>query len=277
LGVEQDSLLALRYGALDLIVGGHSHTKLDTGMLVNGVLITQAERYVNYVGKTIVKFKNGKVVSKRNRLVNVAQLRQKDTLVSQKIEAYNNTPELQQVMGTLKQAIVKKFDIGNFFCDAVCAQANADITFQNKGGVRIDTLHKVKVTKKELYNADPFGNKIVIVEMTGKEVLEFISSVYSRFQGLDLCVSGISYRIMVKDGSATATARLANGKMLDLFEKYSVAMNSYMATKPGDYPLPSRCARQTLSLSTVDAVEQYMKQQKAISFASPVRAEVKVE
>ncbi|MDR2938209.1 MAG: metallophosphatase, partial [Prevotellaceae bacterium] len=35
LGVEQDSLLALRYGALDLIVGGHSHTKLDTGMLVN--------------------------------------------------------------------------------------------------------------------------------------------------------------------------------------------------------------------------------------------------
>ncbi len=277
IGIVQDSLLALRYGELDLIVGGHSHTLLDTGKLVNGVLITQAERYVNYIGKTVVKFKNGKVVSKRNHLVNVAQLTQKDTLISRKIEGYNNNPELKQVMGTLKKNIVGAFNIGNFFCDAVRAQSGADIVFQNRYGVRADSFPKGKITKKELYNADPFGNQIVQMEMTGDEVLQFIADVYNGFQRLDLCVSGISYKVAVKKGNANSVqAFLPNGNPLDKRKKYSVAMNNYMFTKADDYPLPKGINGRELNMNTVEATERYMKQQKLINFSSPIRAEVKI-
>ena len=271
IGVQQDSLLALRYGGLDLIVGGHSHNRLDTGLLVNGVLITQAERYVNYVGKTTVKLRNGKVVSKRNTLVNVAQLTQKDTLVSKKIQEYNNTPELLQVVGTLTQTIAGQFNIGNFLCDAVLAQTQADIAFQNLFGVRSDTLRKGMLTKKELYNADPFGNEIVQVEMTGSEILQLIASVYDTLKRLDLCVSGISYEVRNTTPQTFVQAWLPGGQLLDLRKKYKVVMNSYMATKPNDYALPHDSSIKGLSITTVEAAINYIEQQKVVSFTSPIR------
>jgi 2',3'-cyclic-nucleotide 2'-phosphodiesterase (5'-nucleotidase family) len=271
-GVLQDTLLASRYREIDLVVGGHSHTKLDSGVLIGGVLVTQAGRYVSYIGKTNVRLRNGKVVSKRNSLISVAQLMQRDSAVTRKIERYNDSPELQQVVGTLGNAIAGGFNIGNFFCDAVRSQTNADIAFQNLHGVRVEVLHKGKLTKKDLYLADPFGNEIVLLEMSGGEVLQFIANVYNRFHRLDLCVSGITYRVKATESATTVQAFLPDGKPLDLHKKYSVVMNSYMSTKTEDYPLPVSGSGAGLGITTAEATEQYMRQQKVVSFASPTRA-----
>jgi 5'-nucleotidase len=214
--------------------------------------------------------RNGKVISKRNILVNVAQLTQKDTLVSKKIQDYNNTPDLMQVIGTLKQTIAGQFNIGNFFCDALLAQTRADIAFQNLHGVRVDTFHKGALTKKELYKADPFSNEIVQIEMTGSEVVQFITNVYDRFQRLDLCVSGITYEVKNTKPQTFVQAWLPNGKLLDTHKKYSVVMNSYMSTNPNDYALPHDSNVKGLDITTAESVVNYM-QQKEINFTSPIR------
>ncbi len=274
IGVLEDTLLASRYSALDLIVGGHSHTKLDTGVLINDVLVTQAYRYVSYIGQTTVKFKNGKVVSKRNRLVDVAQLTQKDTAVTRKIAQYNNNPEMQQVVGTFKRPIVGGFNIGNFFCDAVRAQTHSDIAFQNLFGVRMDSLAKGPLTKKDLYLADPFGNEIIQFTMTGAEVLQFITSVYNHFQRLDLCVSGMRYKVTVKNKQASVQAFLPNGNPIDKHKKYTVAMNSYMSTKTEEYQLPVNDKGKGLKITTAEATEQYLLHAKEVGYSSPKRAEL---
>ena len=51
-GVEDDSLLAMKVIGLNVIVGGHSHTRLKTPKLVNGVIIVQAGTAAEYLRST---------------------------------------------------------------------------------------------------------------------------------------------------------------------------------------------------------------------------------
>ena len=55
LGFEDDVLLAnqLPVDVVDLIIGGHSHTKIDSDQIHNGIMITQAERRLKYA--TLIK------------------------------------------------------------------------------------------------------------------------------------------------------------------------------------------------------------------------------
>lgn len=60
LGYDQDILLANRVAGIDIIIGGHTHTKLPTGTLIRrldgkAVLICQADEYLTHVGRVEVK------------------------------------------------------------------------------------------------------------------------------------------------------------------------------------------------------------------------------
>jgi 2',3'-cyclic-nucleotide 2'-phosphodiesterase/3'-nucleotidase/5'-nucleotidase len=58
--VDSDLLVAQEVAGIDVIIGGHSHTKLDPAVMVTsavnpeGTLVAQAERYANYLGKVTV-------------------------------------------------------------------------------------------------------------------------------------------------------------------------------------------------------------------------------
>ncbi|MDR2361134.1 MAG: metallophosphatase, partial [Prevotellaceae bacterium] len=71
IGVERDVNIAEKYPEVDVILGGHSHTKINSGMIKNGVLITQASAKLDYVGETRISVKKGKIVDKTNKLINL--------------------------------------------------------------------------------------------------------------------------------------------------------------------------------------------------------------
>ena len=71
IGYEKDVELAKTVPGIDLIIGGHSHTKLDTGEIVRGpagkdVLICQAGEHLQYAGRVDLSLKP---VGKRFQLV----------------------------------------------------------------------------------------------------------------------------------------------------------------------------------------------------------------
>jgi 2',3'-cyclic-nucleotide 2'-phosphodiesterase (5'-nucleotidase family) len=273
-GVSEDSLLAERFGEIDVIVGGHTHTKLDSGIRVNGVLVTQAARYTRYIGRTTVKLRNGRVVSKRNQLIDIAQLTQRDTLASRKIEEYNNNPALNRVITTLADTILGQANIGNFFCDAMRSVTGADIVLQNINGVRIDALPAGKIKVSDVYYADPFGNELVRFDMTEADLKQLIKNNYLHFNRIDLCTSGIRYAIRPADNDVSVSITLPNGRPINPTKRYSVVMNSYMSTKPDEYPLPLGCKGTGLGVATVKAVASYLEEHKNIHYTSPVRGEI---
>ncbi len=272
IGVTRDSILAERYGSLDLIVGGYSHTKLDSGKWVNGVLITQAGRYGQQMGKTVIKMKGGKVVSKSNHLIEVADLVERDSATTKKIQQYNDNPDLYRVVGWLNNDVVGRMNIGNFFCDAIRAQTKSDIVFQNIMGIRSDLLSAGPVAVKDIFRADPFANELVKFETTGDEILQFIKDTYLKYPRLDLCVSGLKYKIQVVNGQPVAVKATVNGAPIAAGKRYTVVTNNYIAAS---YKLPvARGAGASLNMTTVDAIESYIKINKKVGFESDTRAEL---
>jgi 5'-nucleotidase / UDP-sugar diphosphatase len=57
----EDVVLAKKVKGLNLIIGGHTHTKLEKPVIVNGVQIVQAGEFGKYVGKMSLSIGNGSV------------------------------------------------------------------------------------------------------------------------------------------------------------------------------------------------------------------------
>ncbi|MGL5913438.1 MAG: bifunctional metallophosphatase/5'-nucleotidase [Bacteroidales bacterium] len=269
-GEQYDSILAMNQPYIDLIVGGHTHTLLDTGMRVNGVLITQAGKYAQYINKTRLRFNHGLLTSKTTETIDVATLTARDTVMSRKIANFNANPTLNKVVGSLTHSMIGKFNIGNFFCDIVRAKIKADIVLQNVMGIRIDSFSKGDITPKMLYNADPFANEIILFEMTAALLREFIISNYSHFKKLDLCVSGIHYHISTNKQKAFVDIRLPDGSALMPNKIYKVAMNSYMAES---YTLPNKIGKSTnLHITNVGATLEYLQSNPKVAWHEEKRA-----
>jgi len=57
----EDYELAQKVKGIDVIISGHTHTRLDKPVIINGVPIVQAGEYGKYVGKLSLSLKNGTV------------------------------------------------------------------------------------------------------------------------------------------------------------------------------------------------------------------------
>lgn len=99
LGVDLDSTLAEQMPQLRLIVGGHSHTVLaGGGKSVNGVLITQTGKGLQYAGITRLKFRNRRLIGIENHLVPLDTI-SPDPKIAALVRQYEQAPELLRRVG----------------------------------------------------------------------------------------------------------------------------------------------------------------------------------
>lgn len=67
----EDVGLAQKVKGIDVIISGHTHTKLDQPIIVNGIPIVQTGEYGQFVGKLSATFKEGKLIVDDYRLIPV--------------------------------------------------------------------------------------------------------------------------------------------------------------------------------------------------------------
>jgi 5'-nucleotidase/UDP-sugar diphosphatase len=65
IGFDQDVLLAGQMPELDVLIGGHSHTRVDPAENINNVLIAQAGGDNRFLGRVELLVRNGRVVEKK--------------------------------------------------------------------------------------------------------------------------------------------------------------------------------------------------------------------
>ena len=56
-----------------MIIGGHSHTRVDPAETVNGVLVAQAGSDNKFLGRVELLVRNGRVVEKKGRLIDLSK------------------------------------------------------------------------------------------------------------------------------------------------------------------------------------------------------------
>ncbi|HSN50225.1 MAG TPA: bifunctional UDP-sugar hydrolase/5'-nucleotidase, partial [Bacteroidales bacterium] len=195
LGVEDDIMLAGVMPQFDVIMGGHSHTLIDTALIVNGVRITQAGANLAYIGKTTLEIENGKVKNIRDEMIRVSSLKNSDPDILKLIEKYNDVKEFSKIVGTAAKPVEGYDQLGSLMTDAVREKTKSDFAFQNIGGIRVRSIDAGDISLKDIYRLDPFGNKVVVMSMTAKEIESLICYGFNLEKVPDLQVSGMNYTV----------------------------------------------------------------------------------
>lgn len=87
-GFDLDQQLAKKIDGLDLIIGSHSQTKIESPKEINDALIVQAGKSGYYVGVVEIKTKKGKVVEKSGKIDTMKFDMPDDPRIMKMIEEY---------------------------------------------------------------------------------------------------------------------------------------------------------------------------------------------
>ncbi len=267
-GGDNDLTLAKEVEGIDVIVGGHSHTKLDAPVVEQTgsepTIIVQANEYGKYLGTVDVTFdKNGKVIGHDGKLIDIDQkfnnrfVIPDDPKAAQILETKYKPAVLEKqrtiigtttvdLIGGRPDARVRETNLGNLMTDAILAKAktiNPDtlIAIQSGGGIRT-SIPAGNINLAHVFELMPFGTSLAIIKLTGaeiKQVLEFsVKDAPKPFGGF-LQVSGMKFTY---DSRKPAGQRVQSIEVkedgrhyvpIDRAKIYHVATNTYLV-KGGD-------------------------------------------
>lgn len=276
LGFENDVKLAnqLPANSVDVMIGGHSHTKVEKDQIHNGIMITQAERKLKYA--TLIKLRVGPEgkVGREMQLLTVGKKGNSRADIQTMVDAYNNNPALTETIAIAEDDFSNYEEIGFLMTDAIRFASGTDLAFINPGGVRISTLAKGPVRTKDVYEMDPFGNEIVLFNLTGHELRNLFLSAFLLDDHLPIYPSGMTMRYMLNpDGKLKDVELLTtDGKPFDMDKTYSVVMNDYMASV---YKYDHNDPGQGLFRPSAETIIEYLKGLKTIpSYRGVTRVEM---
>ena len=275
LGFEEDVKLANSMPAgLDLIIGGHSHTRVGKEQIHNGIMITQAENKLKYGTLIRLTVSGDGTIQRSMQLIDIRNSKKEAPAIRAMVDRYNDNPVLNEVIATATDDFSSYEELGYLMADAQREAAGADIALMNPGGVRIDRLEKGPVSIKNVYQLDPFGNELVVTKLTGEELYSLMRAAWPVDDRSPLLPSGIRTKLKLDaDGDPEEISILTEeGTPLEMNHIYSVAMNSYMTQV---YSYAHADPGQSLFFTTAEALIRYLKEQGNIrSYRDEKRVQV---
>lgn len=275
-GFENDVELTsmIPSGTVDLIIGGHSHTKIDTEQIHNGILITQAERKLKYATLIEQNLRPDGTLERKIKLMDVGAKGSKNSSVLAMVDMFNDNPILNEKIASAEDSFDSFIEVGYLMVDALRAGAETDIALINPGGVRINHIDKGDVTIKDVYSADPFGNGVVVYNLTGHELKNLYFAAYPMDEEKPLIPSGIKTVYYIKDGEMNDVKFFnPDGSSFDMDKTYTVAVNSFIASA---YNFESEDEGSALFMGTAETMIDYLRNIKNIkSYKAEVRIEIK--
>ncbi|HOG30050.1 MAG TPA: bifunctional UDP-sugar hydrolase/5'-nucleotidase [Vicinamibacterales bacterium] len=237
-GNDADERIAAEVPGIDVIVGGHSHSRLPTGEFVwrgdelsqddvNGTIIVQAHQWGGELGRLDLLFRKDakgvwRVSRYRSRLLPITPDLPAEPMVAGVVEKFWQpiAPRFAGVVAVAAEDFSSRGDDDtpyHLVADAVRETFRTEIDLENTGGVR-SPLVKGNVTKADLVALDPFDNTVILFKATGAE----IKSILTRYVPY---ASGLRYRI-VEGQLVEATI---GGAPIDDARIYTGSTNSYFA------------------------------------------------
>jgi 5'-nucleotidase / UDP-sugar diphosphatase len=303
LGYTLEQEVAAKVRGIDLIVGGHSHTLLGEfnnpdfppsegpyPTIVknpdgNRTLLVAAWEWGKLLGRIKVHFDdNGAIQSWTDAQPIVVDSNvEEDPLgkwavyaFAKPIENLRNTIIGQTVTGIDgSRETVRKGEspMANVIADSMLesgAKAGAELALINGGGVR-SGIDNGPITYEEAIQVQPFNNQLVILDLTGEEILralEYGVEGIPENRGQFLHVSkGSSYTFdLRRPKGQQVTNVIINGKPLERGKTYRTIMNSFMASGGDDNAIFRDAKGYRLNTGTldIDVLVEYIRKHTPI-------------
>lgn len=239
IGVDDDIALAEAVPGIDLIVGGHSHTRLLEPKNVKGTWIVQAGCYNRELGIDDLVVKDDAIAEFHYELRDLTPATSPGparTEVQALADSYEEKVDqvYGEVIGTAGGLFTRDYHHesteGRWIADVLRDAAHADVGLYNGGGLRAD-IAPGSVSLRTLYEAFPFGNQVMAFHLRGDElqglVLRNAAAENDEKRGF-LPISGVEYHWRVSQGAPELVDVYVGRKPLDLNASYLVAANSYI-------------------------------------------------
>lgn len=227
----------------------------------NGIWIVQAHEWGKYVGRADFEFRNGEMKMVNYQLIPV-NLKKKVTWDNGKSERVLYTPEIvenQQMLSLLTpfqnkgkaQLEVKigsvnarlegdrskvrfvQTNMGRLLLAAQMARTSADFGVMSGGGIR-DSIEGGDITYKSVLKVQPFGNIVVYADMSGKEVIDYLTAVAQMKPDSGAYPQFANVSFVAKDGKLNDLQ--IKGEPVDPAKTYRMATLSFNATGGDGYP-----------------------------------------
>lgn len=250
LDLDDDRKLAGAVKGIDLVLGGHDHDPVS--ILENGPLVLKAGHDAHWVGMVellVDRPDAGKTgpttvstlgwrflpVSGESPAPALAGLVSKtDALLGEALDVKLAT--LATPMDSRTTTVrSEEAALGNLVADALSAHFGAGMALINGGGLRGNRQYQPgqALTRRDLLSEMPFGNTVMLVEISGAQllnVLEFTLSAVEAKAGRFPQVSGLK---VTYDPARPAGKRIlkvmAGGKPLEPERRYRLATTDYLA------------------------------------------------
>lgn len=266
--------------AVDVLISAHSHQ----GYLcrVGKLLVTQGGSYGHLLTEITLKVTPGEHRVSSVTAVNLLADPQRYApdaqmlALQQEVEARSNAVLLKPVGRIAAASITARLDasgesaLGDLISDshlAMTRDLGAQIAFMNQGGLRADLAldaGQTQLTYAQLANVQPFGNHLVLMDLSGVQLLELLNQQWKsgNFQPLQVS-SGLTYRWDAQRPPAShvvpGSVRF-NGKPIQAEQNYRVVANAFLAEGGDGNPLFKQGRRREDSgLVDLDATVAYLQ------------------
>jgi 2',3'-cyclic-nucleotide 2'-phosphodiesterase (5'-nucleotidase family) len=268
LGYARDRQLAARVKGIDVIVGGHSHTKLTRPEVVAGVLIVQAYEHGKTLGVLDLTWRDGKIAAYAGQLLEIRPTPgQEDPGIGVLVARYQE--RLDRVLGEQvgrtevdlngeqEQVRTTETNLGNLVTDVLRARAGADVALINGGSIK-KSIIRGKILRQDVYAALPFNNYLVAFRLTGRELREALEHGVSGVEeqlGRFPQVSGLAftYKPSAPPGLRVQEV-LVGGRPLQPEREYTVATLDFMAAGGDGYRVFGKVMGGVRGIAAVEAM-----------------------
>jgi 5'-nucleotidase len=154
---------------------------------------------------------------------------------------------------------------GNLVADAQRAMTGTEIAFMNRDGIRAD-IDAGELTWGEIRSAQPFGNTVMKLTLTGEQILRLLEQQWSgphADRPYLLRPSGLRYTYDLRRPPfrRVVDAETADGLPLDPKRKYSVAANDFIVGGGDFFTVFTEAPDAAPAMLDIEALEQYVAAQ----------------
>jgi len=263
LGHNVDRIIAEKVKGIDVIVGGHSHTKVEQPVLIGTTVVLQAWEHGKALGVLDLTFDEHKIVKTEGRLAEIRPLPGRENKeIAALVEKYRSRVDavLDETIGKAgldldgEHTRKQETNLGDFLADIVRSAAGAETAIIGGGSIRT-SIKKGAIKVKHVYAVSPFNNYIVAIRLTGRQIqdaLEHGVSAIADDAGRFPQVSGIrfTYSRSAPVGQKVREVSVNNSPLV-MDREYIVATDDFLAAGGDGYKAFGEAVRSSRDFAIV--------------------------